>query len=83
MELLKKEYIANTVTLFDVRLSEGEITLYADCLDLIMKVCTDEQIFSNTECVNKEEISWYRDNLIQIIKTMENKDFLPDRYKNL
>lgn len=83
MELLKKEYIANTVTLFDVRLSEGEITLYADCLDLIMKVCTDEQIFSNTECVNKEEISWYRDNLSQIIKTMENKDFLPDRYKNL
>ncbi|MBA5235551.1 hypothetical protein H2Y54_03145 [Pectobacterium aroidearum] len=83
MELLKKEYVGNAVTLFDVRLSEGEVTLYADCLDLIIKVCSDNDISKNTECESKEELSWFKDSLVDLLKLIEHKDYLPERYKKL
>ncbi|HDS1239213.1 hypothetical protein OCJ35_20520 [Pluralibacter gergoviae] len=83
MELLKKEYVANAVTLFDVRLSEGEITLYADCLDLVMRICSEQDISLNTECETKEELSWFKDSLVDLLKLIEHKDFLPERYKSL
>lgn len=83
MELLKKEYVGNAVTLFDVRLSEGEVTLYADCLELIMRICSDNDISQNTECESKEELSWFKDSLVDLLKLIEHKDFLPERYKNL
>ncbi|MBA5601511.1 MULTISPECIES: hypothetical protein [Pectobacteriaceae] len=83
MELLKKEYVGNAVTLFDVRLSEGEVTLYADCLDLIIKVCSDNDISQNTECESKEELSWFKDSLVDLLKLIEHKDYLPERYKKL
>lgn len=44
MDLLKQEYVANAVTLFDLRLSEGEITVYLDCINFMLKNCSDEQI---------------------------------------
>ena len=83
MELLKKEYVGNAVTLFDVRLSEGEVTLYADCLELIMKICSDNDISQNTECESKEELTWFKDSLVDLLKLIEHKDFLPERYKKL
>ncbi|MCL6350698.1 hypothetical protein [Pectobacterium polaris] len=83
MELLKKEYVGNAVTLFDVRLSEGEVTLYADCLELIVRVCSDNDILKNTECESKEELSWFKDSLVDLLKLIEHKDYLPERYKKL
>lgn len=83
MELLKKEYVANTVTLFDLRFSESEIALYADCLEFIIKTCSDKEISLNTECDSKEELSWFKDSLIGLLKLIEHKDFLPERYRNL
>ncbi|MFJ5338716.1 hypothetical protein [Pectobacterium sp. CHL-2024] len=83
MELLKKEYVGNAVTLFDVRLSEGEVTLYVDCLDLIIKVCSDNDISQNTECESKKELSWFKDSLVDLLKLIEHKDYLPERYKKL
>ncbi|GBO48828.1 hypothetical protein [Pectobacterium versatile] len=83
MELLKKEYVGNAVTLFDVRLSEGEVTLYADCLELVIRVCSDNDISQNTECESKEELSWFKDSLVDLLKSIEHKDYLPERYKKL
>lgn len=81
MDLLKQEYVANAVTLFDLRLSEGEITLYADCLAFVMSKCSDKEIAQYTECENKEELSWFKDDLVELLRTIEHKDFLPHRYK--
>ncbi|OCG24621.1 hypothetical protein A9G45_08505 [Gilliamella sp. HK2] len=81
MELLKQEYVANAVTLFDLRLSESEITIYLDCINFMLEYCSDEQINQYTACMDKEELSWRRDDLLALIKSIEHKDFIPDRYK--
>jgi hypothetical protein len=81
MDLLKQEYVANAVTLFDLRLSESEITIYLDCVNFMLEYCTNEQINQHTEFMDKEELSWVRDDLLALIKSIEHKDFIPDRYK--
>lgn len=81
MDLLKQEYVANAVTLFDLRLSESEITIYLDCINFMLGNCTNEQINQHTVCMDKEELSWARDNLLEILKGVEHKEYLPDRYK--
>ncbi|MDF7669634.1 hypothetical protein PT276_00195 [Orbaceae bacterium ESL0721] len=81
MDLLKQEYVANAVTLTDLRLSESEITIYLDCMNFMLENCSDEQINQYTACIDKEELSWFRDDLLEIIKKIEHKEFLPDRYK--
>lgn len=82
MDLLKQEYVANAVTLFDPRLSEREITIYLDCINFMLENCTDEQINQNTICMDKEELSWKRDSLLVLLKGTEHKEYLPDRYKD-
>ncbi|HEY0211557.1 hypothetical protein [Acerihabitans sp.] len=82
MELLKEEFVS-CVTLFDIRLSESEITVLTDCLSLILTHCSDEQINQETVCDSKEELSWYRDDLLGLIKAMEHKEYLPEKYKNI
>ncbi|OCG17208.1 hypothetical protein [Gilliamella sp. WF3-4] len=81
MDLLKQEYVANAVTLFDLRLSESEITIYLDCINFMLEYCSDKQINQYTACMDKEELSWRRDDLLVLIKSIEHKDFIPDRYK--
>ncbi|OCG15034.1 hypothetical protein [Gilliamella sp. WF3-4] len=85
MDLLKQEYVANAVTLFDLRLSESEITIYLDCINFMLEYCSDEQINQSINqyiaCMDKEELSWRRDDLLVLIKSIEHKDFIPDRYK--
>jgi len=81
MDLLKQEYIANAVTLFDLRCSEGEITVYLDCINFILENCSDEQVNQYTVCMNKEELSWYKDDLLKLLQGIEHKEYLPDRYK--
>ncbi|OCG43270.1 hypothetical protein A9G28_00770 [Gilliamella sp. Fer1-1] len=80
MDLLKQEYVANAVTLFDLRLSEDEITIYLDCINFILENCSNEQIYNYMQ-MDKEELSWRRDDLLVLIKSIEHKDFIPDRYK--
>ncbi|MBN3196556.1 hypothetical protein [Pectobacterium versatile] len=69
------------MTLFDVRLSEGETTLYTDCLEFIIRVCSDNDILKNTECESKGGLSWFKDSLVDLLKLIEHKDYLPERYK--
>lgn len=80
MDLLKEEFIS-CVTLFDLRLSESEITILTDCLSLVLAHCSDEQINQETVCESKEELSWYRDDLLELIKAVKHKEFLPEKIK--
>lgn len=82
MDVLKKEYISG-ITLFDLRLSEGEITVYADCLNFVLEYCSEERVIAETDCESKEELSWHRDRLLELFKLMECKEYLPERYKHL
>ena len=52
MDILSKECIAS-VTLFDVRGSEGELMVFADCMRIVMEHYTDSQIAEMTVCESK------------------------------
>lgn len=80
MDLLQKECIAS-VTLFDLRTSEGELMVYEGCIDYVLTHCSDEEIFQITGCGDKEELSFYKEELIKLIKMIEKKEYLPDKYR--
>ncbi len=45
MDILSVDYISGgNVTLFEVRLSESEVVVFSDCLNYVLKNCSDEQI---------------------------------------
>ena len=84
MDVIKVDYIhGGDVTLFDVRLSESEVVVFSDCLNYVLENCSDEQINRLTECSSKEELSWFLEDLLNLLKAVEHKKYLPDRYKNL
>lgn len=84
MDTLKISYIPEAdVNLFDVRLSESEVIIYADCLNYVLTHLSDEKIHQETECSNKQELSHYLNDLRGLINSIKNKRYLPDRYKNL
>jgi hypothetical protein len=81
MELLKQEEIAS-VTMFDLRLSEGELMVYENCIEFVLNSCSEEQLYELTGCENREELSSYKDDLRNLIKTIINKQYLPEKYKD-
>ncbi|WP_254703679.1 hypothetical protein [Kosakonia sacchari] len=80
MDLLQKECIAS-VTLFHVRVSEGELMVYEGCIDHILRHCSDEEIFRITGCCDKDELTFYKDELVKLIRMVERPEYLPDKYK--
>jgi len=82
MDLLQKECIAS-VTMFDLRTSEGELMVYEGCIQYVLAHCSDEEILQITGCGDKEELSFYKDELIRLIKKVERPEYLPDKYKNI
>ncbi|WP_025121284.1 MULTISPECIES: hypothetical protein [unclassified Serratia (in: enterobacteria)] len=84
MDVLRVDYIPEgNVTLFDVRLSESEVVVFSDCLNYVLKHCSDEQVDQLTECSSKEELSYFLADLLGLMKSMEHKKYMPDRYKSL
>ena len=84
MDVLKINYIPEAdVTLFDIQLSESEVIIYTDCLNYVLTHLSDEQINQEMECSNIQELSYYLSDLKNLIKSMEHKKYLPDRYKKL
>ncbi|WP_222436616.1 hypothetical protein [Serratia fonticola] len=82
VDLLQKECIAS-VTLFDLRTSEGELMVYEGCIDYVLAHCSDEEISKITGCGDKEELSFYKDELLRLIKMVERPEYLLERYKDL
>ncbi|QYM97689.1 hypothetical protein FGI04_18010 [Dickeya ananatis] len=83
MDVLKTNYVPGVnVTLFDVRLSESEVVIFSDCLNYVLKNCSDEQVNQLTECSSREELSWFLADLLNLMKSMEHNEYIPDRYKN-
>lgn len=84
MDILSVDYISRgNVTLFEVRLSESEVLVFSDCLNYVLKNCSDEKIEQSTECSSKEELSFFLADILGLIKSMEHKKYIPERYKNL
>ncbi|WP_373963983.1 hypothetical protein [Kosakonia sacchari] len=80
MDLLQKECIAS-VTLFHVRASEGELMVYEGCIDHILSHCSDEEIFRITGCGDKDELAFYKNELVKMIRMVDRPEYLPDKYK--
>ncbi|REK69238.1 hypothetical protein [Paenibacillus paeoniae] len=81
MELLKQEEIAS-VTLFDLKLSEGELMVYENCIEFVLNNCSEEYLYKLTGCENREELASYQQDLNNLIKTIINKKYLPEKYKD-
>ncbi|MBG9775991.1 hypothetical protein O0555_18035 [Brevibacillus laterosporus] len=81
MEYLGHKEIAS-VTLFELKLSEGELMVYEGCIDYVLKVCDDDEILQLTGCSTKEELKSYQDELKQMIRRYVLKEFLPSKYKD-
>ena len=81
MEFLKHEEIAS-VSLFDLRLSEGELMVYESCLEFVVNNCNDRTIYSLTGCESKDELEDYRYELRKLIKKYVRKEYVPNKYKN-
>ncbi len=82
MDLLQKECIAS-VTLFDLRTSVGELIVYEGCIFYVFTLCRDQEIFRITGCGDKQELFFYKEELIKLIKLIERQEFLPEKYKNI
>ncbi|WP_338490942.1 hypothetical protein VRB78_11300 [Pseudomonas trivialis] len=80
MDILKKECIAN-VTLFDLRLSEGELMVYADCMRIIKERLCDSEISPLTVCESKEEPTHFLEDMLDTPKLVERQEYVPDRFK--
>ncbi|MFJ7141916.1 hypothetical protein [Pseudomonas protegens] len=80
MEMLKKECVAS-ITLYDLRVSEGELMVFADCIDMVMKNFSDTVLAENTVCESKEELSFYLDEIKELLKGMVHQEYLPERFK--
>ncbi|WP_019636961.1 hypothetical protein [Paenibacillus fonticola] len=80
MEILKYEEIAS-VTLFELRLSEGELMVYENCIEFVLENCSEEQLYELTGCENREELASYQDDLKKLLKNI-NKDYLPKKYQD-
>ncbi|AZK46693.1 hypothetical protein [Paenibacillus lentus] len=80
MEILKYEEIAS-VTLFELRLSEGELMVYENCIEFVLENCSEEQLYELTGCENREELASYQDDLKNLLKNI-NKDYLPKKYQD-
>lgn len=76
----EKECIAS-VTLFELRLSEGEMMVYADCMRIIKERFCDSEIASLTVCESKEELSHFLEDMLDALKLVERQEYVPDRFK--
>lgn len=81
MDILNKECIS-TVTLFDLKVSEGELMVFADCLKIVMENYSDSEIADMTVCESKEELSYFLAGVTEVLKEMVRQDYLPDRFKS-
>ncbi|GED79378.1 hypothetical protein PFL02_62280 [Pseudomonas fluorescens] len=78
--MLRKECIAS-ITIYDLRVSEGELMVFADCIDMVAKRYSDSAIAENTVCESKEELSFYLDEIKELLKGMSHQEYLPERFK--
>lgn len=81
MDVLKKECVAS-VTLFDLRLSEGELMVYADCMRIIKERLCNSEIADLTVCESKEELSHFLEDMLDALKLVERQEYVPDRFKS-
>lgn len=81
MDILRKECIAS-VTLFDLKVSEGELMVFADWMRIVMEHRTDSQIADMTVCESKEEFSSFLSGVTDVLKAMQRQEYLPDRFKS-
>ncbi len=80
MEYLGHREIVS-ITLFDLRLSEGELMLYEACIEYVLKTCVEEKIQQITGCSTREELESYQNELREMIRKYVLSDFLSDKYR--
>ncbi|WP_157696415.1 hypothetical protein [Pseudomonas asplenii] len=81
MDILKKECVGS-VTLFDLKVSEGELMVYADCMRVVMEKFEDGEISDMTICESRKEISYFLAEVKKVLREMVCQEFLEDRFKD-
>lgn len=72
MDYLSHEEVAD-VTLFNLRLSEGELMLYESCIDFVLMNCDEEALYDLVGCESKEELKSFQNDLKELIKLYASK----------
>jgi hypothetical protein len=66
MDFYSHEEIAH-IKLFHIRISDAELQLYEQCLYHILHNCDDEEIRTITNCISKEELSWFWQDIAELV----------------
>ncbi|MDR2345124.1 MAG: hypothetical protein LBE18_03580 [Planctomycetaceae bacterium] len=66
MDYYLHEEIAH-IKLFQVRISDSELQLYEQCLYHILNNCDDKEIRSVTNCISKKELSWFWQDIAELV----------------
>jgi hypothetical protein len=70
-----------SVTLFNLKLSEGELMVYESCIEYVLKNCNQSEVFKLTGCSSKEELKSYQDDLRDLIKSYVLREYLPEKFR--
>ncbi|QXI31127.1 hypothetical protein [Pseudomonas vanderleydeniana] len=81
MDVLKKERVGEEVY-FDIRFSEGEFMVYADCLRVLIEEFSDVDVVAVTGGETKLELLGLYDDLVGLLRGMERLEYLPDRFRS-
>ena len=68
------------VSMFQLELSEGELTLYESCLYYVLTHCPEQDLYDQVGCENNNELSIFQEDLLRLLIKHVDKRSLPERY---
>lgn len=78
MDYISHEEVSS-VTLFKLRLSEGELMVYENCINFVLSNCEEEKIYDLIGCADKEELRSFQKDLVTLIKKYVREEYLSER----
>lgn len=69
----------SSVHLFELRMSEGELMVYENCINFVLNNCKEEKIYDLIGCESKEELKSFQKDLELFIKKYVQEEYLPEK----
>jgi len=79
MYLLKHDD-SSGVSMFQIEMSDGEMTLYESCLHYVLTNCPEEKLYELVGCEDKGELRSFQEALLRLLVKYAEHDLLPRRY---
>ncbi|AFI88500.1 hypothetical protein EXT68_23395 [Pectobacterium parmentieri] len=79
MYLLKHSNYSG-VSMFQLEMSEGEMTLYESCLHYVLTNCCERGLYEMVGCEDKEELKGFQEAILRLLVKYADHEILPKRY---